>query len=792
MTFPEDKEEEKSGLRRSHQVVTGCPRVPSSCSTGGDRVQRKQPDTCRSSLFGTVNKCNPLLTDHPSVLGAQVLGALSIGDEKDVQGLTLEITKEVESFRNSSLVTGARVSVSHSPGRLTEWKKEQNALGAMQRFDKRDASAMLTWESALHRDQTSRQALPEAAAVALACKMKAKEKCQSDLWLEIEHLNKGEELGSNRTDAIENMFEQNLKIKFYISSRSTSPSSPSGDEANLVKNKTHQFFLMSFTAPTKCHQCTSLMVGLIRQGCICDEKAPRACPVPFQQKKGALCLDLQKGMGTAYEGHVWIPKKTGVEKGWQRALAIACDFKLFLYDVDEEKDSKPNVVVSQSIDMRDRAFSVSPVWSSDFIPGKKKEMLRMFKVTASQLSAPSNRYSIPILADSENERSEWVRVLSELHEILRKRHSGDRSVYILKEACDSSLPLIKTTQTATIIDHKRIALGNEEGLFIVHVTIDEIIRVGDMKHIHQIELIPHGQMVAVISGRRHHVQLFPMSALDGRKTDVHKLVETKGCQTMTSGTVCQGAHTCLCVARKSHVFCYELFQSKKISHRKFKELQTPTNVQWMAIFGEQLCIGFQSGFLRYPLKREGIPYRMLHSHDPTLSFIARQPVDALCAIEISSIEYLLCFKSIGIYTDSRGLRSRPAELMWPATPTYCRYNAPYLSVYSENAVDIFDVNSTEWIQTVPLKKVRPLNSEGSLNILHLETIRLIYFKNKMTNGDELVFPESDDRQKQASVPPASTASGVIPSAFPRGKGCRRRRCDPRPVTGDREDHSRTT
>ncbi|VTJ89547.1 Hypothetical predicted protein [Marmota monax] len=31
--------------------------------------------------------------------------------------------------------------------------------------------------------------------------------------------------------------------------------------------------------------------------------------------------------------------------------------------------------------------------------------------------------------------------------------------------------------------------------------------------------------------------------------------------------------------------------------------------------------------------------------------------------------------------------------------------APYLSVYSENTVDVFDVNSMEWIQTVPLKKV---------------------------------------------------------------------------------------
>lgn len=36
------------------------------------------------------------------------------------------------------------------------------------------------------------------------------------------------------------------------------------------------------------------------------------------------------------------------------------------------------------------------------------------------------------------------------------------------------------------------------------------------------------------------------------------------------------------------------------------------------------------------------------------------------------------------------------------------YNAPYLSVYSENAVDVFDVNTMEWIQTMPLKKVQLL------------------------------------------------------------------------------------
>ncbi|KAF3823493.1 hypothetical protein GH733_010929 [Mirounga leonina] len=561
------------------------------------------------------------------------------------------------------------------------------------------------------------------------------------------------------TDPVENTYVRNPNVKVNIQSRSTSPSTSS--EAEPVKRKTHQFFVKSFTTPTRCHQCTSLMVGLIRQGCSCEvcgfschitcvNKAPTACPVPPEQTKGPLGIDPQKGIGTAYEGHVRIPKPAGVKKGWQRALAVVCDFKLFLYDVAEGKASQPSVVVSQVIDMRDEEFSVSSVLASDVIHASRKDIPCIFRVTASQLSASDSRCSVLMLAESESERNKWVGMLSELHKILKKSKFRDRSVYVPKEAYDSTLPLIKTTQAAAIIDHERIALGNEEGLFVVHVTKDEIIRVGDNKKIHQIELIPNDQLVAVISGRNRHVRLFPMSALDGRETDFYKLAETKGCQSITSGKVCHGALTCLCVAMKRQVLCYELFQSKT-RHRKFKEIQVPYNVQWMAIFSEQLCVGFQSGFLRYPLNGEGSPYSMLHSNDHTLSFIAHQPMDAICAVEISSKEYLLCFNSIGVYTDCQGRRSRQQELMWPANPSFCCYNAPYLSVYSENAVDIFDVNSMEWIQTLPLKKVRPLNNEGSLNLLGLETIRLIYFKNKMAEGDELVVPETSDNSRKQMV-----------------------------------------
>uniref|UniRef100_A0A8C0G558 Serine/threonine-protein kinase MRCK alpha n=1 Tax=Bubo bubo TaxID=30461 RepID=A0A8C0G558_BUBBB len=691
-----------------------------------------------------------------------------VSDEKDARGylqaLASKMTEELEALRNSSL--GARATD-------MPWK--------MRRFAKLDMSARLELQSALDAEIRAKQAIQDelnkvkASCISTECKLQESEKKNMELLTDIERLKKEtEELRSEK--GVKHQDSQNSFLAFLNAPTSAldqfevtdhpprsihTPTMRTAYIGSGLSPKAHQFVVKSFNTPTKCNQCTSLMVGLIRQGCTCEvcgfschvtcaDKAPAVCPIPPEQTKGPLGIDPQKGIGTAYEGHVRVPKPAGVKKGWQRALAVICDFKLFLYDVAEGKASQPSVVVSQVIDMRDEEFSVSSVLASDVIHANRKDIPCIFRVTASQLSASSNKCSILILADGENEKSKWVGVLNELHRILKKNKLKDRSVYVPKEAYDSTLPLIKTTQSAAIIDHERVALGNEEGLFVVHVTKDEIIRVGDNKKVHQIELIPNEQLIAVISGRNRHVRLFPMAALDGRETEFYKLAETKGCQSIVSGHVRHGALTCLCVAMKRQVLCYELNQSKT-RHKKIKEIQVQGNVQWMSIFSDRLCVGYQSGFLKYPLHGEGSPYSLLHPDDHTLSFISQQPTDAICAVEISNKEYLLCFSSVGVYVDCQGRRSRQQELMWPATPSSCCYNAPYLSVYSENAIDIFDVNSMEWIQTIPLKKVRPLNTEGSLNLLGLETVRLIYFKNKMAEGDELVVPETSDNSRKQMV-----------------------------------------
>lgn len=202
------------------------------------------------------------------------------------------------------------------------------------------------------------------------------------------------------------------------------------------------------------------------------------------------------------------------------------------------------------------------------------------------------------------------------------------------------------------------------------ICVAEIIRVGDNKKVHHIDLIASEQLLAVISGRNRHVRLFPMSALDGHETDFFKLSETKGCQVLASGPLHHGALTCLCVAMKRQVICYELNKSKA-RHRKLREIQVPGAVQWMALLSERLCIGYQAGFVQYSPHNEAAPISLLHPEDHTLAFIVQQGLDAICAVEISGKEFLLCFSCLGIYVDCQGRRSRQQELMWPAIPTAC-------------------------------------------------------------------------------------------------------------------------
>ncbi|XP_069346344.1 serine/threonine-protein kinase MRCK beta isoform X2 [Eulemur rufifrons] len=696
-----------------------------------------------------------------------------VSDEKDARGylqaLASKMTEELETLRSSSL--GSRTL---------------DPLWKVRRSQKLDMSARLELQSALEAEIRAKQLVQEELRkvkdtnLTLESKLKDSEAKNRELLEEMEILKKKMEekfradTGLKLPDFQDSIFEYfntaplAHDLTFRTSSASeqetqapkpeVSPSISVAASTEQQEPKAHQFSIKSFSSPTQCSHCTSLMVGLIRQGYACEvcsfachvsckDSAPQVCPIPPEQSKRPLGVDVQRGIGTAYKGYVKVPKPTGVKKGWQRAYAVVCDCKLFLYDLPEGKSTQPGVVASQVLDLRDEEFSVSSVLASDVIHATRRDIPCIFRVTASLLGAPSKTSSLLILTENENEKRKWVGILEGLQSILHKNRLRNQVVHVPQEAYDSSLPLIKAVLTAAIVDGDRIAVGLEEGLYVIEVTRDVIVRAADCKKVYQIELVPKEKIIVLLCGRSHHVHLCPWSSFDGAEGNFDiKLPETKGCQLIATATLKKSSSTCLFVAVKRLILCYEIQRTKPF-HRKFNEIVAPGNVQWMAVFKDKLCVGYPSGFSLLSIQGDGQSLNLVNPNDPSLTFLSQQSFDALCAVELKSEEYLLCFSHMGLYVDPQGRRSRTQELMWPAAPVACSCSPSHVTVYSEYGVDVFDVRTMEWVQTIGLRRIRPLNSEGTLNLLNCEPPRLIYFKSKFS-GAILNVPDTSDNSKK--------------------------------------------
>uniref|UniRef100_A0A1A8B2E4 non-specific serine/threonine protein kinase n=1 Tax=Nothobranchius furzeri TaxID=105023 RepID=A0A1A8B2E4_NOTFU len=720
-----------------------------------------------------------------------------VSDEKDARGylqaLATKMTEELETLRSSSLGT-----------------RPLDPLWKLRRSQKLDMSARLELQSALDAELKAKQLVQEelrkvkAANINLESKLKESEERRRETVEQMNNLNKEMEESHSRSDKGRKFPDFQDSIFDYFNTPSlapdltfrpvdvdttpersgTTPSSPSFTSENedgktpsipaspsptppssgltAPKPKAHQLSIKTFSSPTLCSHCTSLMVGICRQGYGCEvcsfichisckDRAPLVCPIPAEQAKRPQGIDVQRGIGTAYKGYVRIPKPSGVKKGWQRAFAVVSDCKLFLYDIPEAKSTQPGVVASLVLDLRDEELSVSSVLESDVIHATKKDIPCIFRVTSSQLIPQFSSVSLLVLAESEAEKKKWVRILESLQSLLTKNQLKSQQVHVLHEAYDASLPIIKTTQCATVLDRERIALGTEDGLFVVEVTRDVIVRAADSKKVYQIELIPRENIIALICGRNRQVHLHPWGVLEGSESsfDSSKLGETKNCQVMTTGVLRPGGPACLLAAVKRQVQCYEISRAKPYQ-KKLWEVQAPDTVQWLGMLRDRLCVGYSSGFALLALQGESSPISLVSPADPSLTFLAQQPMDALHAQAVGANEVLLCFSKLGIYVNGQGRRSRTQELMWPATPLACCSNSSHLTVYSEYGVDVFDLHTSEWVQTVPLRKIRPLNAEGTLNLLSSEPPRLIYFSNTSSEGD-LTIPETMDNSKKLMV-----------------------------------------
>jgi serine/threonine-protein kinase MRCK len=340
---------------------------------------------------------------------------------------------------------------------------------------------------------------------------------------------------------------------------------------------------------------------------ICCQKVPTHCPAT--QSKRPLGIDPAKGIGTAYEGFVKVPKSGFIKKGWIRQFVVVCDFKLFLYDITSERSSMPSVHVAQVLDMRDSEFAVSGVRENDVIHASRKDVPSIFKITTSLIEGQP--MVTLMLADSESEKNKWIVALSELHRILKRNNLPNTSIFRVREVFDSSLNLVKNVVCGVIIDQDRVVLGTEsDGLYCIELDSCEVVKVGESKKIYEIWYLNEEQLLVVLCGRQRTVKLLPIRALEATEVEWIKISESKYCLTACYGLIRRVPQNiyCIVIATKkpngSQIIVFEINRNK-IRHHKICEFTVPYYVQSLQILSDmRLAVGHQSGFTAYFIEGE--------------------------------------------------------------------------------------------------------------------------------------------------------------------------------------------
>ncbi|XP_026746252.1 serine/threonine-protein kinase Genghis Khan isoform X2 [Trichoplusia ni] len=545
--------------------------------------------------------------------------------------------------------------------------------------------------------------------------------------------------GSQQSAALSGSVELQDELEPRASSPASSKSSPSemSTDPSLGpsvpgKQKVHQFLVRTFSSPTKCNHCTSLMIGLTRQGVVCEtcglavhtwccaRVAPR-CPLPAERSRRPLGIDPARGQGTAYEGYVKVPKPGGVKKGWMRQFVVVCDFKLFLYDISQDRNALPSVCVSQVLDMRDPEFSVASVKESDVIHASKRDIPCIFRISTSQLEGGKRSHTL-MLAESESEKTKWVVALSELHRILKRNNLPDKCVYAACVLLDTTAAAaVRNALCACVLERGRVCIGGEAGLALVDLERAELTPRRAHAPVATIAYVPHEQLLVVIAGRGRHVRLVPIRALECAEVECVKLAESKGALALAAGPLSHAAHGFAVLCKRQNAYVVNVYEITRTAARRVRvaELRACGAVCSVQLAGARLLLGYRGGFAAHALPDPRRPHldqpaqSLVHPENQVNLFLSHSGARPLgCAPVPNSSDTLLVFNSLALYVDRNGHRARDTELMYTAHPTHHAINDSHLLIFTATHIDVYDIETGDWVQTMNIPNARPLDETG--------------------------------------------------------------------------------
>lgn len=245
-----------------------------------------------------------------------------------------------------------------------------------------------------------------------------------------------------------------------------------------------------------------------------------------------------------------------------------------------------------------------------------------------------------------------------------------------------------------------------------------------LKNVHQFVHIASLNLLIVLSGKQREILLKSVKLiLNPSQSSVEcRLIEAKNIISFAVRSS-NSSSVLLCVAIKTQLILFQISSDSthplhyvkmsemnlngSISYLEMSSLKINSNEEYPMIW-----YGCLSTFFARRIGQNFAPIALFRESDLRLQIIRVIPLNNP---KENLIELLLVYTEFGIYIDySTGRRTRQDELMWPSTPKFTSFSDRFLSIFTDESIEIYDVHSGLWLQSLSLSKSRPLNADGSI------------------------------------------------------------------------------
>lgn len=507
------------------------------------------------------------------------------------------------------------------------------------------------------------------------------------------------------------------------------PSAPTPQR--MLHKIPHRFVNGLNTRATKCAVCLG-SVPFVKQAAKCQEcsmvchpkctsSAPDTCGLPTEyvrhlnnmQEQGSSSLPSNnthlshKADNDVHEAVImtgWLKvPKTGKQPGWERRWCKMEGNILLLYNTD--LDANP----IDTFDLNPRQTDVmvhSAVSIAELPSTASTDLPYVLRLEHEPLTTCWPGRVLYLMAPDFSEKQQWVACLETAIKILQKDDSVRRSKIQMTSLLEFSGNSRLELNCSLLLSKQLTLIGADEGLFAVNVYRDPpvVTKLTKFESVQQLKYIQQLSMIVLITGNDRKVLTIDKKLIqlrlgqsNGGETQpvpCNIVQNVIGCTVLDVGACGNTIYMCVGMTDKVVIMKYNP-DLKLFCVRKELSICEPCSCVCMS--DSSFIVGTDR-FYKINLDHPSLT-EFVDKKDNSLAFAAFGAAShhsyPLAVVKVSPeglpLEFLLCFHEFGVYVDSKGKRSRSADMKWSCLPLSIAYREPFLYVTYFNSVQAITV-----------------------------------------------------------------------------------------------------